>query len=125
MAPEDPRAGGVAAAATAGSCLRPIGPGVALVFALGSAVSFAVADAVGPLRDDLEAVFLLAGLVGWILLGWAVLVTAGASVSLTGRIAAHRPVPRLEFALLAGAVTLIVLEAALHPLWGAGAGFGG
>lgn len=125
MALENSPAGGVAATTPAGSRVRPIGPGAALVFALASAFAFAVSDAIGPLRDDLDALFLLSGLIGWILLGWTVLVTVAASVALVGRIARRRDVSRLEFALLAGALTLIALEAGLHPLWGAGAGFGG
>jgi hypothetical protein len=116
---------GVEAGGTASVRTRPIGPGAALILALGSAVAFAASDAIGPLRDDLDHLFLLAGLVGWILLGGAILVVALACAALIGRMAGCRPVARLEFALLAGAVTLVVLEAGLHPLWGAGGGSGG
>jgi len=124
MAAASTSARGVEASRTASAETRPIGPGAALVFALGSAVAFAVSDAIGPLRDDLDSAFLLAGLVGWVLLGWTALVAAAALVALIGRLVARRPVSRLEIGLLAAAIAVLILESVLHPLWGSGSSSG-
>ena len=100
------------------------GPLVALALAGGAVISFGVGGAVGYLSEAAESAFVLTGLLGWVLLVWAVIVAGACSVGLIRRALARRPVTGTEWVLLSACVALIVLTALLHLPWGSGSGFG-
>lgn len=100
-------------------------PVSALALAAGAAVSFGVSDAVGFLSDRAEDVFILAWLLGWVLLVWAAIISGAYAVVLLRRSLSQRPVLRSEAALGAASLVFIAFFMATHPLWGSGSGFGG
>jgi hypothetical protein len=100
-------------------------PVSALALAGGAAAFFGVGDAVGFLSDAAEDLFVVAWLLGWVLLAWAVILGGGYAVLLGLRWLSRRPVSRSEAALVAASLGLTAVVLVTHPLWGTGSAVGG
>ncbi len=96
-------------------------PLASLILAASSAVLVVAGDAVVALRSDAaDSAFLALTITGWMLLVWAVLLTAAIVVSIAKRLASRAQVTGLESAIVLGAVAISLLVVATHPLWGSG-----
>jgi hypothetical protein len=92
-----------------------VGGAVALGLAVVGGASLVVAEAVGFLTPEAEAVFTLSVIAGWVLLVWSAVV----AVSLVRASARRRP-RRAEVALVVAAAIVIVISVAAHPPFGSG-----
>jgi hypothetical protein len=96
---------------------------VALGLAVVGGASLVVAEGVGFLTPEAEAVFTLSVIAGWVLLVWsavvATIVAAIVAVSLVRASARRRP-RRAEVALVVATAIVIAISVAAHPPFGSG-----
>ncbi|MET1154625.1 hypothetical protein [Arthrobacter sp.] len=100
-------------------------PVCSLVLSAGAAASLGAGDAVGFLSDAAEDIFVIAWLLGWVLLVWAAILGGGYAVLLSLRGPSRRPVSRMEAVLGATSLGITAVVLVTHPLWGTGSALGG
>lgn len=91
-------------------------PVASLVLACGAAVALGVA----PRIADVELLFSLARLIGWLLVVWSAVLGGGCAVRLLVCAWTREPVPHLEVVVTAAALVLVAAVVAVHPLGGSG-----
>jgi hypothetical protein len=97
---------------------------VALALAGCAALSLILGDAIGFGSPGAEAVSTPLWILGWVLLAWATIVGAAASVLLIRAAALRRRPALIEAALIVATVVVIAGVIWSHPLAGTGTGVG-
>lgn len=98
--------------------------GLALGLAVCGALSLAVADAVGFLTPETEALFSLSTILGWVLLAWALVLGGAVAFHLVRSGPARRVTTRVDALLVVASVAVVAVAVVIHPLMGSGSGVG-